>query len=148
MKLRIEVLPKTCWNSNLRTKLKKSDWDKIRKNVYAKEEMRCHICEIQCDTLDAHEVWEFDEINHIQRLVEIIGVCKLCHNVIHYGRAQKVGYEKEAREQFVKVNECEIIDLQEELLKVQSDYNRRSKIDDWKLDLTLIEEQGYVVNKD
>jgi hypothetical protein len=148
MKLRIEVLPKTCWNSNLRTKLKKGDWDKIRKNVYAKEGMRCHICEIQCDSIDAHEVWEFDEIKHIQRLTEIIGVCKLCHNVIHYGRAQKVGYEKEAREQFIKVNACEIIDLQEALLQVQSDYNRRSKIDDWKLDLTLIEEQCYVVNKD
>lgn len=148
MKLHIELIPKTCWGSNLRTKLKKSDWDKIRKNIYSNEKMCCHICGEQCKSLDAHEVWEFDEKNHIQKLLEIIGVCKPCHNSIHYGRAQQIAYEKQAQEQFLKFNDCEMIDLQEEFLRVQSDYIRRSKIDNWKLDLSFIEKEGYVVKED
>lgn len=148
MKLHIELIPKTCWGINLRTKFKKSDWDKIRKSVYEKQNICCYTCGEKCNSLDAHEMWEYDEENHIQRLSNIIGVCKSCHNAIHYGRAQKTGHEREAREQFIKVNNCEIYDFQDELLKVKDDYYRRSRIEDWELDLSYIEKQGYSVNKD
>ncbi|MCQ2026828.1 hypothetical protein [Clostridium butyricum] len=148
MKLHIELIPKTCWGSNLRTKFKKSDWDKIRKSVYEKEKMHCHICGIECKSLDAHEVWDFEEKNHIQKLIDIIGVCKECHSAIHYGRAQKIGYGEQAQKQFIKVNGCDILDLQEELIRVKSDFLRRSKINNWKLDLSFIEKQGYVIKED
>jgi hypothetical protein len=148
MKLQIQLVPKTKWGCNLRAKLKKSDWDKIRKEIYEKEEMYCHICGEQCNSLDAHEVWEFNKKNHLQRLIEIIGICKACHNTIHYGRAQMIGYEKEANEQFIKVNNCEMIDLKIELLRIQSDYIELCKIEDWKLDLSFIENQGYIVKKE
>ena len=146
--LNIQLVPKTRWGSNLRTKLRKSDWDIIRKSVYAKEQMCCHICGEQCKSLDAHEVWEFNKKSHVQKLIEIIGICKPCHNTIHYGRAQMIGYEKQAKEQFVKVNECEMIDLRIELLRIHSDYIDLCKIEDWILDVRFIEDQGYVVNKD
>ncbi|MEO2506701.1 hypothetical protein ABHA01_02815 [Clostridium paraputrificum] len=148
MKLEIELIPRTCWNSNIRTRVKKSDWDKIRKAVYQKENMYCHICGKKCNSLDAHEVWEYDEINHIQKLTNIIGICKACHNTIHYGRAQQIGYEKEARNQFLKVNECEIIDLEKELIKVKEDYNRRSQITDWNQDLSFVTNQGFAIKEE
>jgi hypothetical protein len=148
MKLEVELIPKTTWNINLRSKLKKSDWDKIRKSIYEKEKMCCHICGTQCKSLDAHEVWEFDEKNHVQRLIEIIGICKACHNTIHYGRAQQIGYGKEAITQYLKVNNCDMMDFQNELFIAQEDFYRRSKIDDWKLDLTLIENQGFTIKED
>ena len=148
MRLHIELVPQNCWGVNLRTKLKKSDWDKIRKGVYANENMHCHICGEKCESLDAHEIWEFDEKNHVQKLIEIIGICRQCHNTIHFGRAQKIGLEKEAIEQFIKVNNCGMIDVQEEFLRAKEDYERRSKIKDWKLDVIFIENQGYFVKKD
>ncbi len=148
MKLQIELIPKTCWGSNVRTKVKKSDWDKIRKAVYEKEGMHCHICGESCTSLDAHEIWEFDEKNSIQRLVDIIGICKSCHNTIHFGRAQKIGCQKEAIAQFLKVNDCDMVDLRNELLKVEEVYMRRSKIKDWKLDLTLITNKGFSIKED
>jgi hypothetical protein len=147
MKLHIEMIPQTCWGVNLRTMLKESDWDKIRKDVYAKEKMCCHICNIQCETLEAHEIWEFSEKKHIQRLVEVIGICKACHSTIHYGLAQRLGHEKEAKEHFIAVNNCEEIDFKKEIIKAEGKYNVRSSIKDWKLDLTFIENQGYAVKK-
>jgi hypothetical protein len=149
MKLKIEMIPTTAaWNKPLRTGLKKSDWDKIRKAVYAKQNMHCHICgEQPPKSLDAHEVWDFDEENHIQRLVDIIGVCKSCHIAIHFERAQTLGFEREAREQLIKVNNCTESELKEEISRTKDDYIRRSRIENWKLDLSLIEEQGCVVKE-
>ncbi|MCI8472071.1 MAG: hypothetical protein HFE65_03080 [Clostridiales bacterium] len=147
MDLRIELLPKTAWGMNLRKMLKQSDWDKIRKAVYEKEKMKCHICYCECKSLDAHEIWHFDEKLHVQRLVDIIGVCKSCHNTIHYGRAQKIGYEKQAIDQFLKVNKCEIPAFKQALKKAKSRYDKLSRITGWKLDVSLIEQQGYHVIK-
>lgn len=143
MKLNIELIPKTAWGENLRKSLKQSEWDKIRKAVYAKQDLHCYICDVQCTSLDAHELWEFNEETHVQRLVDIIGVCKACHNTIHFGRAQKVGYEKEAVEQFLKVNDCSMFEFKEEVLKAKIDYQRRSKIPKWTLDLSFVESQGF-----
>jgi 5-methylcytosine-specific restriction endonuclease McrA len=148
MKLSIEMIPKTCWFKNLRKSLKQSDWDKIRKEVYAKENMNCHICKAKFSRLEAHEVWEFDEKNHIQKLVNIIGVCSDCHNVIHFGLSQIQGRAEKAIDQFMKVNKCDIFEFDKHAKKAKSDYDRRSKINDWKLDVSLIEKQGYVIKKD
>ena len=49
------------------------------------------------------------------------------------------GYGEEAIEQYIKVNKCKKKDFKEELARVEKDYTRRSKIEDWKLDVTLIE---------
>jgi DNA-directed RNA polymerase subunit RPC12/RpoP len=145
MDIHIELIPERAWGKNVRSKVKKSDWDKIRKAVYAKENMECHICREKCKSLDAHEVWEFDEINHIQKLVEIIGICKACHNTIHYGRACKLGTHNEARDNFLKVNECDLLDWELEIQQAQIDALRRRNIPDWKLDISLIEAQGYEI---
>lgn len=149
MKLNVELIPKTCWGSNLRTKLKKSDWDKIRKEVYTRENMHCHICGAECKSLDAHEIWQFDEKNHIQKLVGIVGLCQSCHNVIHFENTRMRGYGEQAIKHFMKVNECYgMIDFANNHMSAVADYTRRSKITDWKLDVSLIENQGYIVNKD
>lgn len=147
MKLEIELVPMPCWGRNLPKLLRKSDWDKIRKNVYAQAEMKCQICGEECTSLDAHEVWNFDEKNHIQKLVDIIGVCKACHSAIHFGRAQRCGYEEDAREQFLKVNCCDIAELNSHLMKVKKDFDRRNKIEDWELDLSFIEDRGYMIKQ-
>ena len=147
MKLNIQLVPTTCYGSNLRSRLRPCEWNKIRKAVYAKEEIDgkkyCHICGDLCKSLDAHEIWEYDEENHVQKLVDIIGICKPCHNTIHYGRARVTGYEKEAIEQYIKVNKCKKKDLKVELAQAEKNHTRQSKIEDWKLDVTLIEKQGY-----
>lgn len=142
MKLHIELIPRTTWGRNVRTSVKKSEWDKIRKTVYEKANMKCQICNEGRQTLHAHEVWDFDEEKHIQKLEDIIGICEDCHNTIHYGRAQKIGTHQKAKEHFLKVNRCNVSDWQDELDIAKKDFLRRSLIDDWKLDISLIEKYG------
>lgn len=86
MKLTFELIPRTAIGQNLR---KKPEWEIIRKKVYDIYNRDCQICRKQDCLLDAHEVWEWDEENHIQKLVNIIGICRLCHEAIHFDIAEK-----------------------------------------------------------
>lgn len=56
------------------------------------------------------------------------------------------GYEKQAVEQFLKVNSSDIVDLQDEMQRVRETHQRLSSIAKWELDLSFIEEQGYKPN--
>ena len=105
-----EIIPKICWGHNVRSHIKQSEWDKIRRWCY---ERAGHVCEICGDSglnhgrkhaVEAHEIQDYDDINHSQTLVGLIALCPACHNVKHYGRAQIVGTDKSARIQLKKVN--------------------------------------------
>lgn len=117
MKLHIELIPSTAWGSSLSKTPKSTEWKKIRDLALVNQNGYCHACEQEFKSLDAHELWDFDEEKHIQKLVGIIGVCRKCHNTIHYGRAQKIGLKKEVEEQFLLVNECDWMDLQNEIFR-------------------------------
>lgn len=54
--------------------------------------------------LEAHEVWSYDDEKHIQKLEDIVAVCRACHEVIHIGRTALMGREAEAQAHFCKVN--------------------------------------------
>ena len=108
--LHCELVPKTCWYSNMRDHLKQSQWDKIRRWCY---ERAGHVCEICGDSgknqgrnhaVEAHEIWHYDDPTKTQTLKGLIALCPACHNVKHYGRAQIVGTDKSARFQLKKVN--------------------------------------------
>ena len=43
-KLTIELVPATCWQTNVRSVVKKSEWDKIRKRVYKEAGHKCEVC--------------------------------------------------------------------------------------------------------
>jgi hypothetical protein len=68
-KLTIELVPKTCWYSNLRNAMPRSSWDKVRKKVYADYGHRCGVCSAANVRLNCHEIWEYDDQRHIQRLL-------------------------------------------------------------------------------
>jgi len=109
-KLTIELIPSTCHYSNVRTTVKPIEWDKIRFISYA---AAGNVCELCGDTgknqgykhnVECHEIWEYDDVNHIQRLAGLISLCPTCHQVKHIGRAIAIGKEKEAHAQLRKVN--------------------------------------------
>lgn len=105
-KLNFEMVPDGCWYSNLRSLLSPRQWDAVRKKAYARAGGRCMICGAPSKRLEAHEQWEYDEKNAVQRLKNIIAVCPACHAVIHIGRTQLKGDIRAAEEHFMKVNGC------------------------------------------
>ncbi len=44
LKLTIELVPTTSWYDNLRKVIPISEWDKLRKRVYAQYGHRCGVC--------------------------------------------------------------------------------------------------------
>ena len=134
-KLNFELVPDSCWYSNLRSELPKEVWDKIRRKSYARAGGRCMICGAPTARLEAHEQWEYDDLNGVQKLVNVIAVCKACHEVIHIGRTQLTGREKEASEHFMKVNEVSYAEYRKALGEANEKHRERSR-KEWKLDVS------------
>ncbi len=139
MILNFELVPDGCWYSNLRSLLKKSQWDLLRKNAYERANGKCMICGARANRLEAHERWSYNEKTAVQRLEEIIAVCHSCHSVIHIGRTQLMGEEDRAIKHFIKVNNCSYSDYRKALGQANIEHQRRNKIE-WQLDLSKLEE--------
>ena len=147
-KLLIELVPTTCFFSNVRTTIKPSQWNKIRRISY---ESAGHICEICGDTgknqgykhdLECHEIWEYDDENHIQKLIGLISLCPICHSVKHLGRAIAMGKQTICFKQLAKINKWTIKQIKEHVTASFELHTERSK-HEWKLDLSLLNEEPY-----
>lgn len=119
-------------------------WLGIKNELILKHKRKCQICGSSTSILEAHEVWEYDEITCIQILKEIQLLCGMCHQVKHinffYGsKTKKYGVlpssvtKKDLIDHFCKVNQCSEEDyhqLESEAFKI---LRMRNKIK-WKRD--------------
>ena len=137
-KLTFELVPDGCWRVNLRSILKPAAWDYIRKDAYARAGGKCMVCGEKCNRLEAHERWEYDEARGIQKLTDVVAVCKRCHTAIHIGRAQLVGKGEQAEDWYMKVNGCTYAEMRADLGKANEEQRRRNLVPEWKLDLSFL----------
>ncbi|MDH0342015.1 HNH endonuclease [Chromobacterium haemolyticum] len=93
MKLTIELVPATCWYSNVRSNVFPATWDRLQAMVFKAAGYRCEECGGRGDThpVECHEVWSYDDHKLIQRLERLISLCPKCHQVKHIGLAVKTG---------------------------------------------------------
>lgn len=88
LRLTIELVPSTVWFSSLYQIYKEnnqlSKWREVKRKLFKEEGQRCWICG-QEGRLEAHEFWEYDDKNHIQKLVAIHHLCSMCHKIKHIG---------------------------------------------------------------
>lgn len=138
MKLNFELVPDSCWYSNLRSILSPAQWDVVRSEAYARAGGRCMICGAPTRRLEAHERWEYDERNAVQKLADVVAICKSCHEVIHIGRTQLTGGEERASEHFMKVNGCTYAEYRKALGEANEAHRRRNLVPEWKLDLSYL----------
>jgi 5-methylcytosine-specific restriction endonuclease McrA len=136
-RLTVELVPKTCWWSNLRSLADRATWDRIRRPVYRQADYRCEICggiglqhRVEC-----HEVWRYDERTRTQILVRMIALCPACHEVKHMGFAGVRGRGKRARDHLAKVNGWTDEQVLAHISEAFATWARRSKVS-WKLDLS------------
>lgn len=145
MILTSELVPKTAWYSNVRSNVSKTQWDIIRKKSYKQYNNVCGVCGDNGKNqgfnhaVECHEIFEYDDINHIQKLTQLISLCCHCHFVKHPGLAKINGNEKIVISQLMKVNS---ITENEAALYIENVFNiwtERSKYE-WKLDITYLDE--------
>ena len=139
MKLCFELVPDSCWYSNLRSILPQEQWDAVRKKAYARAGGRCMICGAPAARLEAHERWEYDDERGVQKLADVVAVCRPCHEVIHIGRTQLMGREREASEHFMKVNGCTYAEYRKALGEANEKHRERSRRE-WRLDIGKLKE--------
>lgn len=146
-RLTIELVPSTCWFSNVRSNVSKRTWDRLRKETYKQADYRCEICggvgpnhPVEC-----HEVWHYDDIKHVQRLSRLIALCPACHQCKHMGLAQINGKEVEALEHLAEVNNWEMWQAIEYAERAFEIWSERSK-HQWKLDISYLEKLGVEIN--
>lgn len=136
-KLNFELIPENMWYCNLRHILTKKQWDEIRKVQIEKHECKCAICNRKVKKLECHELWNFDEENSTQTLIDVIPLCGICHRTIHIGHAAIIGKLEECLDYYCSINKCtedECIKDYEAAFKI---WNERNKIK-WKLNIEWI----------
>lgn len=122
LKLAIEPRPSSTWGLTLANLLPKKEWDKIRSQSYREADYQCEICENVNDQLHCHEVWRFDDKKKIQRLATVLCLCRLCHDVKHFGRSSQVypkDYVQKLIRHWCKVNEKTRADFEKHLTEIK-----------------------------
>ena len=137
LKLSIELVPSESWSKSLKRLARPSSWNKLRQKVYAEYNNKCGIC-IAEGRLNCHEVWQYDDQNHVQRLVGFIALCDLCHSVKHIGRTELLpptpkDYYEMAVEHFMRVNECDRSVFDRHKKEAFVKWHERSR-HEWKID--------------
>jgi len=147
-KLTVELIPSTCHFSNVRTTVKKQDWDKIRFISYKAADNKCEICK---DTgknqgykhnVECHEIWEYDDKNLIQKLVGLISLCPTCHLCVHYGRARTTNKKILCENHIRNINKWGSNMFRKHLEMAYAKYKARSKYQ-WSLDISILEKDPY-----
>jgi hypothetical protein len=135
-KLNFELMPDGCWQSNLRNLLSKKQWDFLRADIKKSADGKCMICGKKTNKLDAHERWSYDIQTGVQKLEDVVAVCKDCHSVIHIGRTQLLGDEERAEKHFMKVNNCSYAEYRKALGQANEKHQLLNQVPEWALDLT------------
>jgi hypothetical protein len=144
--LTVELVPQSCWFSNVRDHVDKDTWDRLRKATYKQAGYRCEVCGGQGPKwpVECHEVWRYDDQKRIQKLTGLIALCPSCHQVKHIGLAGVQGKEGIAKAHLAQVNgwtEKQVDDYLDEVWRVWDDHSRHQ----WNLDLSWLEQRGIRV---
>ena len=139
IKLCIELVPESCFWSNLRSNLPKKVWDRLRKEIYQRAGYRCEICggKGRKWPIECHEVWHYDDETHIQKLVGLKGLCPSCHSVKHFGLSRIRGID----DQLLRVNGWTAGETDGYISDVFEEWEARSQ-HAWKLDVSWLDTVG------
>ena len=150
-KLTVELIPATCHFSNVRTTVTAAEWDKIRFISYAAADNKCEICgsngtlQGYKHKVECHEIWNYDDTNHVQTLVGLVSLCVVCHQVKHIGRAIAIGKLTVCKQQLAKVNKWTPKEIDDHILASFELHKERSK-HQWTLDISLLRTEPYSIN--
>ena len=144
-KVLLELIPKTCFYSNVRTLLPTKYWNLLRKESYRLADNKCEICKQTGKeqgyrhNVECHEIWEYNDELKVQKLLGLISLCPKCHQVKHFGRATAIGKQAEVLKHMEDVNSWTHKQCVDHLAETTIIHKERSKYK-WRLDLGILTE--------
>ncbi len=141
--LTVELVPSTSWGNNLRSRLSKNDWDRLRRAQYAHAGNRCEICDGRGPRhpVECHEIWRYDDTEHVQTLDGLIALCPDCHKVKHLGFAFVSGKGAAAVAHLQRVNEWDD-EITMGYVEAAFQLHERRSAHQWTLDLEWLRTVG------
>lgn len=142
-KLTVELVPQSCWYTNVRSNVTQEEWDVIRKKSYRLANYRCEICgDVGTNqgvkhAVECHEIFEYDDENNIQTLVGLVSLCPYCHKVKHPGLANIRGEYPIVLKQLMKVNGMNEDEADGYLRDAFDQWERRSE-HEWELNIDYV----------
>ena len=138
-RLTVELVPSTCWYTNVRSNVSKAVWDRLRRHVAADAGQRCEICRGRGRRwpVECHEVWHYDDATKVQRLDRLVALCPACHEVKHSGLASKRGRLEAVIDHLADVNGWSPDDAALYLEVAFEQWARRSR-HQWTLDISTL----------
>lgn len=138
--LEIELVPRSCFFSNLRSNLRPKDWKKLRLDTSARAGGRCEICGSRNynRSLECHEIWYYDEETLTQRLTGLVALCRECHRAKHMALAREMGWETQARRHLMRVNGWSARKVNTYIEEAFAEFETRSQLS-WKLDISWLD---------
>jgi hypothetical protein len=89
-------------------------------------------------------VWSYDETKCLQKLEDVIAVCRDCHSVIHIGRTSLVGDMERAENHYMKVNSVSYSEFRQDLGLANQIHRQLNKIAEWNTDISLAEKKSIL----
>lgn len=150
--LYVDLVPRTCWGTAARTALRsRTEWDRIRKAVYARAGEACETCGHTRETLKAagvaprliaHERYayvEYPDEGRVQELRRLVCQCVLCDEFTHLGHTSTLGepYYGRACRHAMAFNDWSRDQLAHHFNLVRDEWQERSQ-HEWALDPSLL----------
>ena len=133
----ISLIPSTSWYKSLANLLPKDVWRRIRNRELKRVGFKCELCgKKQSYGLNCHEVWEFDDIRKIQKLVGYRILCRPCHLLHHLGFAHVKGKFDEVKSHAINVLKIDPEEFEEFVVHVFEEWEERSAYK-WKIDISF-----------
>jgi len=138
----LDLIPASCWFTNVRSCVSARDWERLRTLVYGRAGNRCEVCAATVDRerqvwLEAHERWDYHHTSRTQRLRRLVCLCTRCHQATHFGYAEITGRAAQALAQLCAVNHWTRTDAEAHIAAAASLWRFRSETD-WALDLSIL----------
>ncbi|MFC8173796.1 DUF5710 domain-containing protein [Streptomyces sp. NPDC057325] len=145
----VDLVPRTCWFTNVRSCVAPADWERLRRMITRRAGRRCEACGAGENRtarrwLEAHERWTFDEAARVQTLRRLICLCTDCHTVTHFGLAQVRGLQDRALAHLRKVTGMDEARAREHVEIAFEVWDHRSR-HDWELDLGILTGAGVTL---
>ncbi len=144
-RLTVELVPRTCWFKNVRSQVSRDKWNRLRRETLERAGHRCEVCGAGA-RLECHEVWEYDDERHVQRLSGLTALCSRCHEVKHIGLAGVRGRGERAMRHLARVNGWSAQDAELYVESVFETWHRRSR-HDWALDIGWLDRHGIATSR-
>jgi Domain of unknown function (DUF5710) len=147
----VDLVPASCWFTNVRSCVDQRDWERLRRMVVERAGRRCEACSrgrapAEGRGLEVHERWLYQETTAVQVLRRLICLCTDCHTATHMGLAGLRGIADKAEAHLAAVNHWSPDQVEEHVGAAFELFTQRSRTH-WQLDLRILDAAGVRITR-